>query len=76
MRIRRRVAWLVRSGKGIKGNPPKKFPHPIYNNCLPHIDVFLPDGNTKEEQKMVEETRKILGEPTLKITAPPNGVPS
>ena len=39
----------------------KKFPHPIAFNILPHIDVFLPDGYTKEEQKMVLETKKIMG---------------
>ena len=46
----------------------KKFPHPIYNNCLPHIDKFLPDGYTKEEYKMINETRKILDKPDLPIT--------
>jgi aspartate-semialdehyde dehydrogenase len=39
----------------------RKFPHPIAFNILPHIDVFLPDGYTKEEQKMVLETKKIMG---------------
>ena len=39
----------------------KKFPHPIAFNILPHIDVFLPDGYTKEEQKMTLETKKIMG---------------
>ena len=39
----------------------KKFPHPIAYNILPHIDVFLPDGYTKEEQKMMLETKKIMG---------------
>ena len=38
--------------------PLKKFPHPIYNNCLPHIDKFLDNGYTKEEMKMVNETKK------------------
>ena len=52
-----------------KGLPPSKFPHPIYNNCLPHIDVFIESGYTKEEIKMVEETRKIMKRPDLKITA-------
>ncbi len=47
----------------------KKFEYPIFNNCLPHIDVFLDNGYTKEEEKMVNETRKILGRPDLKITA-------
>lgn len=54
---------------GIKGEPPKKFPHPIFSNCLPHIDVFTEDGYTKEEIKMVNETRKILGKPNMKVTA-------
>ena len=49
--------------------PLKKFPHPIYNNCLPHIDVFMDNGYTKEELKMINETRKILHRPDLKITA-------
>lgn len=39
------------------------------NNCVPHIDVFLDDGYTKEEHKMINETRKILNEPDLPITA-------
>lgn len=54
---------------GITNIPPKKFPHPIYNNCLPHIDVFMSDGYTKEEYKMIDETRKILNRPYLPVTA-------
>lgn len=54
---------------GIKGLPSQKFPHPIFNNCLPHIDVFLENGYTKEEEKMINETRKILHLPELPITA-------
>lgn len=54
---------------GHKNMPLKKFPHPIYNNCLPHIDAFNKDGYTKEEQKMINETKKILHNPDLKITA-------
>ena len=54
---------------GVKGDAPKKFAHPIYNNCLPHIDVFLDNGYTKEEEKMINETRKILKRPDLKVTA-------
>ncbi len=61
--------------EGIKGNAPKKFPHPIFSNCIPHIDVFLDDGYTKEEQKMIKETRKILGRPELKVTATTVRVP-
>jgi len=53
----------------------KKFPHPIYNNCLPQIDVFADDGYTKEELKMINETRKILHEPNLRVTATTVRVP-
>ena len=53
----------------------KKFPHQIYDNCLPHIDVFLDNGYTKEEMKMIEETRKILHRPLLKVTATTVRVP-
>ena len=60
---------------GIKGEPPQKFPHPIFNNCLPHIDVFMDDGYTKEEHKMINETRKILNKPYLPITATTVRVP-
>ena len=55
--------------------PPKKFPHPIFNNCLPHIDSFLQDGYTKEEYKMINETRKILDKPNLPVTATTVRVP-
>lgn len=54
---------------GLKGEAPKKFPHPIAGNCLPHIDSFLPNGYTKEEMKMVNETRKMLHKPDLPISA-------
>ena len=60
---------------GIKGMPPKKFPYPIVNNCLPHIDVFEENGYTKEEIKMINETRKILGKPNLRVTATTVRVP-
>ncbi len=60
---------------GIKGEAPKKFNHPIFSNCLPQIDVFLPNGYTKEEMKMVNETRKILGDDTLRVTATTVRVP-
>ena len=55
--------------------PLKKFPYPIFNNCLPHIDIFLDNGYTKEEMKMINETRKILHRPDLKITATTVRVP-
>ena len=54
---------------GLKGLPNEKFPHQIYNNCLPHIDDFLENGYTKEEEKMINETRKILHRPDLSVTA-------
>ncbi len=52
-----------------------KFDHPIFSNCLPHIDVFLDNGYTKEEEKMINETRKILNKPDLKVTATTVRVP-
>lgn len=60
---------------GANGLPPKKFLYPIYGNCLPHIDVFMDNGYTKEEDKMIFETRKILGDQSLKITATTVRVP-
>jgi aspartate-semialdehyde dehydrogenase len=46
---------------------PAKFAHPIAFNCLPHIDDFLPNGYTKEEMKMVNETRKIMGDDSIDV---------
>ncbi|GLI56253.1 aspartate-semialdehyde dehydrogenase [Propionigenium maris DSM 9537] len=54
---------------GIRGEEPKNYPHPIAYNCLPHIDVFMENGNTKEEEKMIGETRKILEKPNLPVSA-------
>ena len=54
---------------GICGEAPQKFPYPIFGNCIPHIDVFLDNGYTKEEDKMIFETKKILGDQNIKITA-------
>ncbi|SHH78316.1 aspartate-semialdehyde dehydrogenase [Clostridium collagenovorans DSM 3089] len=54
---------------GYKGEDPKKFPYHIAGNVIPHIDVFNETGYTKEEIKMIEETRKILHDDSLKITA-------
>src|SRR3990167_5676457 len=53
----------------------ERFPHQIAFNCIPHIDAFVEGGYTKEEVKMVNETRKILGEPSLRITATAVRVP-
>ncbi len=59
----------------LKNHTTTKFSYPIYNNCLPQIDVFLENGYTKEELKMINETRKILHRPDLKITATTVRVP-
>mgnify|MGYP001818945489 CR=1 FL=1 len=53
----------------------KVYPHQIHNNVLPHCDVFLENGYTKEEMKMVNETCKILGDDTIKVTATAVRVP-
>lgn len=60
---------------GVNGEAPKKFPYPIAFNVLPHIDVFMEDGYTKEEWKMIAETRKILHDDSIKITATTVRVP-
>ena len=52
-----------------------KFDYPIFSNFLPHIDVFLENGYSKEEEKMINETRKILKKPDLRITATTVRVP-
>lgn len=60
---------------GINGIPNQFYPHPIAYNCLPHIDVFMENGYTKEEMKMIDETMKILNDYNLKITATTVRVP-
>jgi aspartate-semialdehyde dehydrogenase len=47
---------------------PSKFAYPIFGNCIPQIDDFLPGGYTKEEMKMVNETRKIMGDDTIDVS--------
>ncbi len=54
---------------GLKGEKPKKFQYDIAGNLIPQIDTFLDNGYTKEEMKMVNETRKILSLPELRVTA-------
>ncbi|NLI60401.1 MAG: aspartate-semialdehyde dehydrogenase [Clostridiales bacterium] len=60
---------------GVKGESPKNFPHPIFANCIPHIDSFLDNGYTKEEMKMMDETKKIFKDNRLRITATTVRVP-
>lgn len=54
---------------------PSVYPHQIAFNCLPHIDKFMDNAYTKEEMKMVNETRKILGDNSIRITATAVRVP-
>ncbi len=62
--------WHQTKGKYVPGQEveSKKFPKQIAFNCIPHIDVFMEDGYTKEEWKMLVETKKIL-DPKIKVTA-------
>ncbi len=61
------VDQLMNERKGIEGE--KAYPHQIDLNALPHIDSFLENGYTKEEMKMVNESRKIMGDNSIKLTA-------
>ncbi len=75
------------SGSGVKGindlknglagsdEPLQAYAHPIAGNCLPHIDVFTENGYTKEEMKMINETNKILGDDSIRVTATTVRVP-
>jgi len=54
---------------------PKVYPHQIAFNCLPHIDVFMDNGYTREEMKMVNETRKIMEDPEIQVSATAVRVP-
>jgi len=64
-------AWC--SGESLP--QPKHLPKTIAFNCIPHIDVFLPNRYTKEEMKMVEETKKIMEDPNIRVTATTVRVP-
>ncbi|MCI4668481.1 MAG: aspartate-semialdehyde dehydrogenase [Bacteroidia bacterium] len=68
-------AWdqLMKERSGEAYNP--VYPHPIDLNCLPHCDIFFDNGYTKEELKLVHETRKILGDDSIAITATAVRVP-
>ncbi len=62
--------WSQTKGKYVPGQEvvPKVYPKEIAFNCIPHIDVFMEDGYTKEEWKMMAETKKIM-DPSIKLTA-------
>lgn len=61
------VDQLMDERAGREGN--KVYPHPIDLNVIPHIDVFLENGYTKEEMKMVNETKKIMGDDSIALTS-------
>ena len=61
------VAQMENERKGIKGE--MAYPHPIDLNCFPHGGSFQADGYTTEEQKLIDETRKILGDQSIMVTA-------
>ena len=67
------VDQLMNERKGIEGE--KAYAYPIDLNLLPHIDVFLDNGYTKEEMKMVHETKKIMGDDSIRVTATTVRVP-
>jgi len=61
------VDQLMNERKGVDG--PMAYPYKIDLNVLPHIDVFTDNGYTKEEMKMILETKKIMGDDSIKVTA-------
>jgi aspartate-semialdehyde dehydrogenase len=72
------IVELMEQVKAIINNQPitrSVYPHQIAFNCLPHIDVFLENGYTKEEMKMVNETRKIMEDDSIRVTATTVRVP-
>jgi len=69
----RAVTQLANERQGISGE--MAYPWPIDKNCLPHCDVFVDNGYTKEEMKLVNETRKILGDDEIRVTATAVRVP-
>jgi aspartate-semialdehyde dehydrogenase len=68
------VQQMMDERLGVSGS--KVYPHPIDMNALPHIDVFLDNGYTKEEMKMVNETRKILGDNSIGLTSTTVRIPA
>jgi aspartate-semialdehyde dehydrogenase len=72
--IRELETQVGRLMNGLEAEP-AVYPYQIAFNCLPQIDVFLANGYTKEEMKMVNETKKILGDPSIRVTATTVRVP-
>ncbi len=68
------VEQMMNERNGIDG--PKVYPYPIDMNALPHIDSFLDNGYTKEEMKMVNETRKIFADNTIGVTSTTVRIPA
>ena len=69
------LAEQTRKVLGLGEAQTEVYPHQIAFNCLPHIDDFLPNGYSKEEMKMVKETQKIFGDPSIQVTATTVRVP-
>lgn len=68
------VKQMMNERQGVDGE--KVYPHPIDMNALPHIDSFLENGYTKEEMKMVNETRKIFDDPNIAVTSTTVRIPA
>lgn len=68
------VDQMMNERAGIKGE--MAYAYPIDMNALPHIDVFLDNGYTKEEMKMVNETKKIMGDESIRVTATTVRIPT
>ena len=67
------VRQLENESKGIKGE--MTYPYPIHENALPHCDIFEDNGYTKEEMKLVRETKKIMGDDSIEVSATAVRVP-
>ncbi|GAB5530983.1 MAG: hypothetical protein Roseis3KO_27600 [Roseivirga sp.] len=68
------VDQMMNERNGVEGD--MAYPHKIDMNVLPHIDIFLDNGYTKEEMKMVNETKKILGDDSIRLTATTVRIPT
>jgi len=68
------VEQLENESKGVDG--PMAYPHRIHQNALPHCDIFMENGYTKEEMKLVAEPKKILGDESFSITATAVRIPT